>query len=88
MSTGRYHWSNAAYSARFFIINAVACAPLLVLVLRPSWGGLFAALATIVFLLWVEKVKKMTLAAFFRSINIWLTGRVKASINLFEELSR
>ena len=88
MATGRYHWSNGAHSARFFVINAAACIPLLVLILHPSWWGLYATLATIAFLFWVEKIKKMTLSAFTRSINISLTGRVKSSINLFKELAR
>lgn len=88
MATGRYHWSNAAYSARFFVINAAACLPLLALILHPSWLGLYVTLATIVFLFWVEKIKKMTLSAFLRSINIVLTGRIKSSINLLKELTR
>jgi len=88
VSTGRSHWSNGARSAQFFVVNAVACVPLLVLVLRPSWLGLYATMATFACLFWVEKVKKMTLSAFARSINIALTGRVKASLNLFKETSR
>jgi hypothetical protein len=88
MATGRYHWSHGAHGPRFYGINAAACIPLLVLVLHPSWMGLYVVLATIGFLLYVEKVKKMTLRSFFRSFNILLTGRVKSSLNLFKEISR
>lgn len=88
MATGRYHWSNGAHSARFFIVNAVACVPLLALILHPSWWALYASLATFAFLFWVEKIKKMTISAFFRSVNIALTGRVKSSLNLIKELAR
>jgi hypothetical protein len=88
VATGRSHWSNGARSAQFFVINAAACLPMLVLILHPTWSGLYVTLGTIAFLFWVEKVKKMTLSAFARSINIALTGRVKASLNLFKELAR
>ena len=85
---GRYHWSNAAYKARFFNINAIACVPILGLVLKPSWMMLYVSIATIVLLVWIEVFKKMSVRAFFRSINIFLTGRVKSSLNLIKELTR
>jgi hypothetical protein len=88
MATGRYHWSHAAHSARFFFIHAIACVPLLAMILHPSWKGLYVTLITIVVLVWIEKIKKMTLPSFFRSINILLTGRVKSSLNLLNELTR
>jgi hypothetical protein len=88
MAVGRYHWSNAAHSARFFVIDAVACVPMLALILHPSWLGLYILLITVAFLFWVERIRKMSLAAFFRSINIVLTGRVKSSLNIFKEISR
>lgn len=88
MAKGRYHWSNGAYVARFFVLHWSACVPLLILVLHPSWTLLYVAVGWLAFLLWVEKILKMTLAAFARAINIWVTGRVKASINLLKELTR
>jgi len=88
MSRGRSHWSHGALTPRFFIINAVACLPVLGLILVPSWKMLYLAVGTVAFLIWVEKIKKMTLSAFYRSINITLTGRKKASLNLFKELKR
>ena len=88
MAAGRYHWSNGAHSPRFFIIHAVACVPLLVLALHPSWRGFYVMLGTIFLVVWIEKVQKMTLQAFFRSFNILLTGRLRPSLNLFKALSR
>lgn len=88
MAKGRYHWSNAAHSARFIKINAVAAVPLLILILFPSMTGLFITLGIIAFLIWVELVKKMSIRAFFRSVNIVLTGRVKASLSLIKEIKR
>jgi hypothetical protein len=88
MTTGRYHWSNAAAAARFFTLHAIACLPLLALVLHPSWRGFYGVLGTIALLVWIEKIQKMTLRAFFRSLNIVLTGRVKSSLNLFKALGR
>jgi len=88
MATGRYHWSHAAREPRFFFIHSIACLPLLALVLHPSWKGLYVSLIVIALLVWIEKVKKMTLRAFLRSTNLWVTGRVKTSLNLFKELTR
>ncbi len=88
MALGRHHWSNAAHPARFFVIHAISCVPLLALVLHPSWRALEIALATFAVLVWIEKVKKMTLGAFYRSLNLLITGRVKSSLNLFQELRR
>lgn len=88
MASGRHHWSNAAYSARFFVINAAAAVPLLVLILRPSFGALYAVLATFVFFFVVEKVLKLTIPSFWRAINIWITGRVKVTLNLIKEIGR
>ncbi|MDB6014963.1 MAG: hypothetical protein JWL65_7213 [Gammaproteobacteria bacterium] len=88
MAAGRYHWSNAAPTARFFTLHAIACLPLLALALHPSWNGLYILLATIALLVWIEKVQKMTLQAFFRSLNIVMTGRVKSSFNLLKALGR
>lgn len=88
MATGRYHWSNGAYSARFFVINAIACVPVLALILHPSWFLLYIALGSTAVLVYIEKFMKMSMSAFFRSINIALTGRVKSSLNLIKEISR
>lgn len=88
MATGRYHWSNGAYGARFFAINAVACVPILALTLHPSWMLLYVSLAVVAVLIYIEKFLKMSLSAFWRSLNIALTGRVKSSLNLIKELSR
>ena len=88
MATGRYHWSNGAYGARFFILNAVACVPLLALLLHPSWMLLYVWLGTVAVLAYIEIWKKMTIRAYLRSINIGLTGRVKSSLNLIKELTR
>ena len=88
MDEGRHHWSHTALPARLGPINAIASVPWLIWLLHSSWWLLYVAIATTVFLFWVEKIKKMTITAFFRSINIFLTGRVKASLNLFKELTR
>jgi hypothetical protein len=88
MATGRYHWSNGAYGARFFAINAVACLPILALILHPSWFLLYVALGVIAVFVYIEKFLKMSISAFYRSLNITLTGRVKSSLNLIKELSR
>lgn len=88
MATGRYHWSNGAYGARFFMFSAVACLPLLALILHPSWTILYIWLATLAVLGYIQLWKKMTLRAYARSLNIVLTGRVKSSLNLVRELTR
>jgi general stress protein CsbA len=88
MATGRYHWSNCAYPARFFKINATASLPWLGVVLHPSLTTFYVALVVTAILLYIEIVKKMTVTAFVRAINIWLTGRVKSTRNLIKEITR
>ena len=85
MSTGRYHWSNCALPARFFKINAVTALPWLAVILHPSWITFHCALLTTGVFIYVEIVKKMTIMAFVRSINLWMTGRVRSTMNLFKE---
>lgn len=88
MSAGRYHWSHAAQTPRFFFIHAAAAAPLLALLLHPAWITLWIALGTVVALVWVERVRKLTPLAFWRSLNIVFTGRVKPTVNILKELTR
>lgn len=88
MAKGRYHWSNAAYGARFIKINAVAAVPLLLLILFPSMTLLYVTLGFVGFLIWVELIKKMSLRAYFRSVNILITGRVKASLSNIKQFKR
>ena len=63
MSTGRYHWSNIAPEAKFFIINASASIPWLALILFPRWITLAIAVVLTAFLLYVQ-FKKMTFGKF------------------------
>jgi len=88
VSTGRYHWSNCALPAQFFKINAAASLPWLAVVLHPGWMTFSVALAVTAILLYVEIVKKMSIRAFMRAVNVWLTGRVKSTNNLIKELVR
>jgi len=66
MSTGRYHWSNAAPEAKFFMVNATASVPWLALILYPRWITLMLTIAVTIFLLYVQ-FKKMTARAFLKS---------------------
>jgi len=88
MATGRYHWSNCAYPAQFFKINAAASLPWLGFILHPSWMTFYVAFVVTAILLYIEIVKKMSVTAFMRAINVWLTGRVKSTKNLIKELAR
>lgn len=88
MSTGRYHWSNCALPAKFFIINAVASVPWLLLILFPAWGTLIFAVLLTAILVYIEVVMKMTLGAFVRAVTVFLTGRVKATRSVFDEVRR
>lgn len=87
MLTGRYHWSNCAFPARFFKINAVASLPWLSVVLHPSWTTACVALVVTGALIYIETIRGMTVSAFLRAINVLLTGRVKSTGNLKRTLS-
>lgn len=73
MSTGRYHWSNIAPEAKFFIINASASVPWLGLILHPSWTTLVFAVVMTLFLLYVQ-FKKMTFRTFLKSKKTFFLG--------------
>lgn len=88
MSSGRYHWSNCALPAKFFVINAVASLPWLVLILFPRWSTLILAVVLTTILIYIEVVLKMTVSSFMRAIGVFLTGRVKATRSLFDEIRR
>lgn len=64
--TGRYHWSNIAPEAKFFMINATASIPWLALILFPRWSTLAVAIILTAFLLYVQ-FKKMTVRTFLKS---------------------
>lgn len=85
MSSGRYHWSNCASPARFFVINASASVPWLILLLHPSWVTLELALGMTGVLIYIEVIKKMTVVAFLRAIGVQLVGRQKSTMNLVKE---
>lgn len=88
MSSGRYHWSNCALPAKFFVINAVASLPWLALILFPRWSTLVLAILLTGILIYIEVVMKMTLSSFMRAVGVFLTGRVKATRSLFDEARR
>lgn len=88
MAQGREHWSKSAPPARFFVINAVAAVPWLLLFLFPGLTMLSIAVALTGFLVYIEIFKKMTVRAYVRSIGVFLTGRVKTTTNILKELAK
>ncbi len=66
MATGRYHWSNVSPDAKFFIINASASVPWLVLLLWPRWSTLVIAAIVTILMLYVQ-FRKMTLRDYLKS---------------------
>lgn len=79
MSQGRSHWSNLAVPAKFFMVNAVAGVPWLLMIVHPSWMVLYAASAITVFLVYIEVFKKMSPRAYFRALGVRLVGRTKST---------
>ena len=90
MAIGRYHWSRCAPPARFFVINASAALPWLLLLLVPAWWKFLLplALCMTVGLVYIEVVKKMTVAAVCRQAAVLLVGRVRTTTSLLKELAR
>jgi hypothetical protein len=81
MAAGRYHWSNVSPEARFWIVNASAFVPWLVLLLFPSIRHVIYATVMTGLLLYIEYVKKMKVFTFLRAVGVWLTGRVLSTFN-------
>ena len=90
MAKGRYHWSRSAPPARFFVINASAALPWLMLLLVPAlWKFLLPLALCITFgLVYIEVVKKMTLRAVFRQAGVFLVVRLLTTHNILKELVR
>lgn len=78
-SDGRYHWSNTALPAKFFGLSAVTGLPWLMLIIYPRLITIALAIATTIFFLYLEWVKKMSVSDFIRSLNIKLTGKKKGT---------
>ncbi|ARR15382.1 hypothetical protein B7L66_24215 (plasmid) [Xanthomonas citri pv. citri] len=57
-------------------------------ILHPSWWALYLGVGVSALLIYIELYKKMTLKSFARQVNIWVTGRVKSTVNLVKELAR
>lgn len=85
---GRQHWSNCAVPAKFFGINGVAALPWLIFILRISWFMLGLAAILSVTLIYIEKRKRMTLPALWRSFIVLLGGKRKIPINHTKALKR
>jgi len=85
MSQGRYHWSNCAPAAKFFVVSAGAGVPLIGLVLHPSMFMLWLALGAVAVLGTIEVAMRLSIPAFFRTINIWFTGRLKTTHASFKD---
>lgn len=88
MASGRYHWSNCAYPAVFFNVNALASLPWVAFLFHPGWDTLKVAFLITIFFVYIEIVLKMSLSAFLRSILVKMTGRVKSTINLIKEVNQ
>lgn len=73
MAAGRYHWSNVAPEAKFFIINATASVPWLALLLWPRWSTLILAVVVTVFLIYVQ-FRKMTFKTYIKSKKPFFLG--------------
>jgi len=83
MSTGRYHWSNLAPSAKFFILDAKAAIPWIALPLAPSWTLLGVAVGVTLFFVYVEVIRKLTITAFLRTLGMTLIGYERRARNHF-----
>lgn len=90
MAKGRYHWSRSAPPARFFVINASAALPWLLLLLVPAFWKFLLPLALLMTfsLVYIEVVKKMTVGAVCRQLGVFMVGRVRTTHSLLRELIR
>ena len=82
---GRHHWSNAAYKAVFFKVNAMVAFPWVFLALSPSWSHLWFAIVMTVFFSYIELRKKISISAAFRYLRVGLVGRTKSTKNMIKE---
>lgn len=88
MNKGRYHWSNLGREVLFFTIHGVAAVPCFLLIFIQNWALFFVAVLTVIGLLCVRYVAKMTLSSALRAIVVAMTGREKATNNWFKNFIR
>ena len=83
MAEGRYHWSNTAMTAKFFIIPAECALPWLLLLVYPRWSTMYLAIFLTGLFLYLELVKKMSAFDFLRRIRVKLLGRTRGTTSRF-----
>lgn len=85
MSQGRYHWSWCANRARFFVIDALAFIPWVILALHPSFSVFLIAVAITVALAFIELYLKLSLNAAWNAFLVFLTGKHKPTGKMFTD---
>lgn len=88
MSEGRNHWSNCALTAQFVVIDAIAAIPWFAVLLHPRWGTAGVALVVTVFLIYVQNIRKMTVLDYFRGLFVSVSGRVRSTTNIIDDMFR
>jgi len=79
------HWSNAARPARFLGMNGFTSILMGIMLFNHSWKIWGFGVVIMVFLLWIERVKKMTILSFLRWLNVLLIGRQRRTQDMLRE---
>ena len=78
MAYDESHWRDASRNPRFFVIDAVAAIPLIVMLLHIRMWTFLLALGTMIFFGILEKFK-FTIPVFFRWLRALLAGPYRSA---------
>jgi hypothetical protein len=76
---GMHHWSNGGKPARFLGMNGFTSIFIGGMLFYRNLNFWLFSIAVIAFLLYIEKVKKMTFRSFLRRLNVLLIGRLRST---------
>lgn len=78
MAFDEAHWRDAARSARFFFVDAIAAIPLVVMLLHIRLWTFILAVSALVFFAILEKFK-FTIPIFFRWLRAFIAGPYRST---------
>lgn len=80
----RYHWRDASRTPRFFIVDALAAIPLVLVFMHISWTTFWIAVSTTTFFVILERFK-FTVPIFLRWLRCTLAGPIRIAYPWWRE---
>jgi hypothetical protein len=85
LGTGMSHWSNAAKPARFIGMNGFTSILVVGMLFYKNLEFFLFSIVVMALLLWIERVKKMTIRSFLRGLKVWFVGRLRSTQDIMRD---